>query len=332
MRASRLLSILITLQLRGQATAASLAERFEVSLRTIYRDVDALSAAGIPVYADRGPGGGFKLLDGYRTQLTGFTDAEAEGLLFSALPGAAAELGLGQAASAARLKLLAALPAAAGAGALRIADRFHLDPVDWYQRIATPERLGAVAQGVWTGRRLRMRYESWEKVAERLVDPLGLVLKAGIWYLVARARNRTATYRISNIQSAELIDQAVERPSGFDLARTWREHVGRFEASLRRGSATLLVADAAMCRIGRLGADMAEAIRAAPLSHGRRRATVPIEGIAHAAGLLLAFAEEIEVVEPEALRRELATRAAKIVSLYAGPSGSRGRLAKRRAA
>lgn len=326
MRASRLLSILITLQLRGQASAKSLADRFEVSLRTIYRDVDALSAAGVPVYADRGPGGGFRLLDGFRTQLTGLTGAEAEGLLLAALPAAAGDLGLGQAAAAARLKLLASLPASAGASALRVADRFHLDPVGWYQRIPAPDHLGAVAHAVWNARRLRLSYESWDKVSQRTIDPLGLVLKAGTWYLVAGSARRAAIYRVDKILAAEALDQPVTRPPGFDLAQEWQAHVTRFEQSLRRESATLSVADSAISRLFRLGADIAEAIKAAPLKRGRRTATVPIEGIDHAAGLLLGFGDEIEVLAPNELRRAIAELAAKVTAVY------RRGLAKRRPA
>jgi predicted DNA-binding transcriptional regulator YafY len=181
MRASRLLSMLILLQLRGRLTADMLAAEFEVSLRTIYRDIDHLSAAGIPVYADRGPGGGFRLLDGYRTKLTGLTAAEAEALALAGLPGPAADLGLGAALGAGRLKLLAAMPAGMREGAGRIGERFHLDPLNWYRRAGPPRHLTAIAQAVWGERRLRIRYESWSTTVRRTVDPLGIVMKVGEW-------------------------------------------------------------------------------------------------------------------------------------------------------
>jgi predicted DNA-binding transcriptional regulator YafY len=167
MRSSRLLSILMLLQTRGRLTAEALADEFEVSVRTIYRDIDALSLSGAPVYADRGPGGGFALLDGYRTRLTGLTDAEAETLFLGGLAGPAAQLGLSEAMGVAQLKLLAALPAERQAAAERISSRFHLDPVGWYRDAEEAARLPALAQAVWTCRRIAVRYDSWKGVVER---------------------------------------------------------------------------------------------------------------------------------------------------------------------
>ena len=317
MRASRLLSMLILLQLRGRLTADVLAAEFEVSLRTIYRDIDHLSAAGIPVYADRGPGGGFRLLDGYRTKLTGLTAMEAEALALAGLPGPAADLGLGAALGAGRLKLLAAMPTGMREGAGRIGDRFHLDPLNWYRRAAAPRHLTAIAQAVWADRRLRIRYESWSTTVGRTVDPLGIVMKAGEWYLVARVSGGYRTYRIAKVLDLEMLDEGFQRPAGFDLPAHWRQDLKRFEASLHRGEAVLLVSGAALSRLDRLGADIAEPIMAAlPDAKGWRRALVPIEGIEQAAAMLLSFGAEIEVVSPPALRRQLAERAHQVLALY----------------
>ena len=329
MRASRLLSILILLQLRGRLTADVLAGEFEVSLRTIYRDIDHLSAAGIPVYADRGPGGGFRLLDGYRTKLTGFTAAEAQALALAGLPGPAADLGLGEALGAARLKLQAAMPSAMREGAGRIGERFHLDPANWYRRAAAPRHLAAIAQAVWGERRLRIRYESWSTTVRRTVDPLGIVMKAGEWYLVARVSGGYRTYRIAKVLDLEALEEGFERPAGFDLSAHWRQDLRRFEASLRRGEAVLRVSGAALSRLDRLGADIAEPIIAAlPDAKGWRQAMVPIEGIEQAAAMLLSFGAEIEVVSPPALRRQLAERAQQVLTLYA--DGTPTRRQKRR--
>jgi predicted DNA-binding transcriptional regulator YafY len=188
MQASRLLSILMLLQSRGRMSARALADALEASVRTVYRDVDQLSAAGVPVYAERGRQGGFQLRDGWRTQLTGLTTREAQTLFMAGLPGPASELGLGDALASAQLKLLAALPAQWQDDARRVGSRFHLDPIDWYRSAPPADHLRAVADAVWTQHRLRIRYESWTRSAQREIDPLGLVLKAGVWYLVAAQR------------------------------------------------------------------------------------------------------------------------------------------------
>lgn len=316
MRASRLLTILLTLQLRGRATAQELADQLEVSKRTIYRDVDELSAAGVPIHADRGVGGGFALLRGFKTELTGLTPHESEALLFASLPGAAADLGLGEPASLSRLKLLAALPAPTGELARQVADRFHLDPVDWYRRAEPPQHLRTVAAAVWEGRQLKLLYESWTQTRRRVVDPLGLVMKAGQWYLLARGSKSIQILRISNMIEAEITPERFYRPD-IDLPALWAEKVRAFEQGLRAGTATLRVADRVLGLVTRLGADMSAPILAAePDAAGWRTAAVPIESIGNAATLLLSLADGVEVLEPEALRDELATRAGRILEIY----------------
>jgi predicted DNA-binding transcriptional regulator YafY len=319
MRASRLLSILMLLQLRGRMTAEALAAEFEVSVRTIYRDADQLSAAGVPIYADRGPGGGFQLLEGYRTRLTGMTADEAEALVFAGLPATAADLGLGSEAAAAQLKFLAALPSASSEAARRVSDRFYFDPAPWHRR-----RRGSIADlrilttAVWEARRIRLRYESWKGGSDRVVQPLGVVLKAGEWYFVADRRGRPAIHKLDSVGALDLLDETFVRPADFDLAAAWREAVASFEASLRRGKAVLRVTPAALPGIDRLGADMAGPVLAArPDPDGVREAEVDIESIAHAAGLLLVFADEIEVVSPPELREALRRRAEAVAALYA---------------
>ena len=199
MRASRLLSILILLQVRVRLTAEALAQEFGVSVRTIYRDIDGLSAAGIPIYGDRGPGGGFQLLDGYRTRLTGLATDEAQALFMIGLPGPAAALGLGSAAARARTKVLAALSPSLGEDAGRIGARFHLDPVDWYRVPEPVDHLPALARAVLDPRLVSMRYESWRSIRDWQVEPLGLVLKAGAWYVVARGGKTVRIFKVSKI-------------------------------------------------------------------------------------------------------------------------------------
>jgi predicted DNA-binding transcriptional regulator YafY len=317
MRANRLLSILLLLQSRGRLTAQALAAEFEVSVRTVYRDIDELSAAGVPVYADRGPGGGFALLDGYRTRLTGMTAGEAETLLLAGLPGPAADLGLAEPLAAARLKLLAAVSQAAGEGAARVGDRFHLDPVDWYRRAEPPLHLPAIARAVWGQRRLVIRYESWSATVRRTVDPLGLVLKAGAWYLMARIGDGIRTYKVAKVLDLDVLPDGFDYPAGFDLAAQWQESLQRFAKELRRAEAVLRVSPEALPLLDRLGADAAEAVqRAEPDAEGWRRATVPIEGVGHAARLLLGFTDTIEVLDPPELRQALAEGARRVTKLY----------------
>ena len=326
MRTNRLLSILTTLQVHGRVTAHDLAERFGVSRRTIYRDVEELSASGVPVYAEHGPGGGFQLLEGYRTRLTGLSTSEAEALMLVGLSGPAAALGMSEQAASVRLKLLAALPSESTDAALRVGERFHLDPLDWYRRAPTPGFLEIVSKAVWQARRLSVEYRSWSAVLHRILDPLGLVQKAGAWYLVARSSKGIRTYRVDKLRDALILDQGFERPRRFDLARHWVDEVSRFEASLRRHTATLRVAPSALSRIDALGADISEAIDAAPPhADGWRTAQVPIESIDHAAALLLGFADEIVAIAPAALGRLIAKRAARVVALYRGSGSNRSR-------
>jgi predicted DNA-binding transcriptional regulator YafY len=324
MQASRLLSILLTLQARGRTTAQALASEFEVSVRTIYRDIDQLSAAGVPVYADRGRAGGFQLLDGYRTKLTGLTPSEAEALFLSGLPGPAADLGLGDAMAQAQLKLLAALPGREGAG--HVAQRFHLDPVGWFRGAERTDLLQTLAEAVWTARKIRIRYESWRDTVDRELEPLGLTLKAGVWYLVAQARGRTGgkprTYRVAAIEALTLTDEPFARPAGFDLAAYWTAWARDFEARMQRGQATLRLSPEGLRRLAHLGpaaVEMAARTAGPPDAEGWVRATIPIEidSLPHAAQEVLKLGADGEVLEPAELRDHLAGLAARLGGLYA---------------
>ena len=317
MRADRLLSILMTLQLRAQTTASELARELEVSERTIYRDIEALERSGVPIFSNRGRSGGLRLVEGYQTRLTGLSGEEARALPFAQISVAAAALGFEPAAEAARLKMLVALPAFGREQALRVSERFHLDPAEWYQRPPTPNCLRTLAAAVWADQAVEIDYESWNGKRSRVVEPLGLVLKAGAWYVVARSIKRHAIYRVEGIHAIRILEQRKVRRGCFHLARVWQQEVSRFEASLRRARATIRVHEAAMSRVGRLGADAAEAIRAAkPDAQGRRIATIWIESVQHAAGLLLGFDSDVEILSPENLRQELAMRAQRVTALY----------------
>jgi len=319
MRASRLLSILILLQMRGRLSAEALAQEFEVSVRTIYRDIDQLSAAGVPVYAERGRAGGFALHDGYRTRLTGFTPGEAHALLLAGAGGAAADLGVGAEAAAAQLKLLASLPPDSGASAQRVAQRFHLDPANWYARAETIVCLPVLAEAVWREKKVRVRYESWTDVVTRDLDPLGLVLKGGLWYLVAASKGQPRTYRVSNIQDLRVLEIAAKRPARFDLARFWRGWVKDFEKRLLRERAVVKLSPSGRRLLRDVSPAAAAAVAAAhtPCTpEGWVRADIPIESIEYAARQLLRLGAEIEVLQPPALRTALATEAKAVAALY----------------
>jgi predicted DNA-binding transcriptional regulator YafY len=320
MRASRLMSILLLLQNRGRLTADQLAAHFEVSVRTIYRDIDQLSAAEVPVYADRGPGGGFQLLDGYRTKLTGLSSAEAETLFIAGLPGPAAEMGLADALATAQLKLTAALPEGARANARRLSARFHLDPVDWFRSAASARLLPAIATAVWGETSIDVRYkraDSDNAVARRL-QPLGLVLKAGTWYVVAAVGESVRTYRVSNILDLSATSERFTRPKDFDLVRFWTASSRAYEVGLYRGTAQLRVSKRGMARLEALGATVLQAAQdsAEPeKSGGWTRVTIPIESIDHAAFDMLKLGSEAEVLKPSALRRRVAKTARDVAQL-----------------
>jgi predicted DNA-binding transcriptional regulator YafY len=315
MRASRLLSILMLLQLRERLTADALAEEFEVSVRTIYRDIDKLAEAGVPVYADRGPGGGFRLVDGYRTRLTGLAADEAEALFMIGLPGPAAALGMGSAASNAGRKVLASLPRSAGDTAGRMSTWFHLDPVEWYRDEEPSPLLPVIARAVLDQTVLEMTYDSWRGVRERVVEPLGLVLKAGDWYLVARSDGVARIYKVANILRHAVRETTFERPPGFALAAWWAAETARFEAGLRTATAQLQATAVGMKRLSQLGAFAQRAVNTAVPTDtaGWSQLSLPIETIDHAALMLLGIGPEIRVLQPETLRARLRELAAAVV-------------------
>jgi predicted DNA-binding transcriptional regulator YafY len=307
MRASRLVSMLILLQVRGRMTAEALAEELEVSVRTVYRDAESLSAAGIPVFADRGPGGGFGLVDGYRTRLTGLAGDEAEALLMIGLPGPAAALGLGTAASGAAGKLLASLPPRLTSSAGRIGSRFHLDPVAWYQTADTSPHLPALARAVLDSQVVTIRYESWTALRRWRVEPLGLVLKGGDWYVVARSRGSTQMFKVARIVEQVVQPIEFEWPAGFDLASWWTEALRRFEQQLRPRVATVRASPQGCQLLAALGSHAAAAVRKADKadSNGLVDVNLPIETVEHAALQLLSLGTAIEVLAPPELRERI---------------------------
>lgn len=322
MRASRLLSILILLQLRQRLTADQLAAEFEVSPRTIHRDIEALSAAGVPVYGERGPGGGFLLHAGWRTQLTGLDADEARALPLLTLPAAARELGLGDAARRAGAKLLAALPGEAATLSGRLQACFHVDPLGWYHAPDAVPHLPALAQAVLEGRRVVIEYLSWKGPRRYHAEPLGLVLKAGQWYAVVASGARTMTLKVMQIQALSVLDEAFARPADFDLARWWQASVERFERELRPLRATLRASPEGCRRLAELGHYAAQAVaRATPAeaSAAWRRLSLPIESADQLVRLVMGLAPEVEVIEPAPLRDQVARTCRALARRHLAP-------------
>ena len=321
MRASRLLSILLTLQAKGRVTAGALADEFEVSERTIYRDIDSLSEAGIPVYSERGSEGGYRLLDGYRTRLNGLSAEEADALFLTGLPGPAADLGLGAVMAGAKNKLLTALPENLRRSAEQMQNRFHLDAPAWFAEAEQPEHLSEVAKAVWDLRIIDIRYRTWKEEKQRRVAPLGIVLKSGTWYLVGAVDGSPRTYRISRILEFSLSDAHFERPADFDLTAYWRENTRRLEKELHPNRATL--------RLSPWGRKMFEAFlppyvcahadfEDGPDETGWITVSLPVGTIRQTCVDLLRFGAEAEVLDPPGLRAAMAEIAGALGEIYGG--------------
>jgi predicted DNA-binding transcriptional regulator YafY len=321
MRASRLVSILLLLQSRGRLTAQELAGALEVSVRTVYRDMESLAAAGVPLYGEAGHDGGYRLVDGYRTRLTGLTDGEADSLFLTGLPGAAADLGLGASVTAAQLKLMAALPAELRDRAGRAAGRFHLDAPSWYRDADSSPHLAAVADAVWNERPIRIRYLRWAKPQEvtRVVEPYGLVLKAGRWYLVAAASNATRTYRVSRILDVQPLDVTFERDPGFDLASYWQQYLRSFEERRHVDHAVVRLSPDAFDRLPEVAEpSVVDAARrsAEPGEQGWLRVTIPVEEPSQALSELFRLAPGIEILGPHHLRAQMIETLQSLNRLY----------------
>ncbi|MFI7008160.1 helix-turn-helix transcriptional regulator [Streptomyces sp. NPDC050145] len=338
MRAARLIKMVLLLQSRPAMTAAELARELEVSERTVTRDAQALSEAGVPVYADRGRVGGYRLIGGYRTRLTGLARGEAEALFLSGVPGALRDMGLEDAASAARLKVSAALLPSLSDASWTAAQRFHLDAPGWFHEPRTPELLPAVAEAVWEDRVVRVAYrrgsaDSGSALVERELEPYGLVLKAGVWYLAARVRGGSGggfrVYRLDRLDSVAAVE-AVEPGSGggesfvrdpeFDLPAFWAERAAQFARGLLRAEVVVRLTAAGVRRLPQVTDAVAarEAVAAAGPADGAGLVTVTlaVESEEVAFTQLLAMGPDAEVVAPAGLRERLGEAARAMAERY----------------
>jgi len=234
MRADRLLSILLLLQMHARLTARTLAKRLEVSERTILRDMEALGTAGVPVVADRGAGGGWRLVDGYKTNVSGLTDSEIQALFATRPSKLLADLHLDKASDQALVKLLSVLPAVNRRGAELAWQRIHIDVSGWNRSRDPVPHLPLLQQALWTDRRVRITYDREGCTSERVLDPLGLVAKGATWYLAGRIDGDVRSYRVSRIRDAEILDEPFTRPPDFDLAAFWEKSAETFRERLPR--------------------------------------------------------------------------------------------------
>ncbi|NEA62143.1 WYL domain-containing protein [Streptomyces sp. SID12488] len=339
MRAARLIKMVLLLQSRPSMTAAELARELEVSERTVTRDAQALSEAGVPVYADRGRAGGYRLVGGYRTRLTGLARGEAEALFLSGVPGALREMGLEDTASAARLKVSAALLPSLRDAPSTAAQRFHLDAPAWFSEPPTPESLSAVAEAVWDDRPILARYRRGGPGGtdvERDLEPYGLVLKAGVWYLCARVPDHAGpgpgsfrVYRVDRFTFVQATGQApgrhahFARDAGFDLPAFWEERAEQFARSILRTEAVVRLSAEGARRlpytVDPVSARDALSAGGEPDERGRVTVTLAVESAEVAHTQLAALGPEAEVLAPPELRARFARDAQRLGALYSPP-------------
>ncbi|HEV7625061.1 MAG TPA: YafY family protein [Streptomyces sp.] len=328
MRASRLIKMVLLLQARRAMTGAELAAELEVSERTVSRDVLALSEAGVPVYADRGRSGGYRLVGGYRTRLTGIARSEAEALFLSGVPSALRDMGLADAASAAGLKVSAALQPELSDAQHSAAQRFHLDAPGWWHSPTTPSLLPALADAVWDDRGVTVRYRRGGTEVERNLEPYGLVLKAGVWYLAARVveGGDHRVYRVDRVTAVEAGPERFVRDEDFDLPGFWEERSAAFARSILRDEVVLRLSAAGARRLRHVTDSTAaqEALAhaepapgdAAQDDEGSVTVVLAVESMDVACSELLALGPECEVLEPVALRARFSDAAGRMAALY----------------
>jgi predicted DNA-binding transcriptional regulator YafY len=316
MRADRLLSILLLLQVNPRMTARELAGRLEVSPRTIHRDMESLSAAGVPVYAERGFGGGWSLLEEYRTDTPGLNDAEVQALFLGRPRRLLADLQLDTAAEAGLIKLLSALPSIAQRDAQFTRERIHIDSAGWNPSNERAPLLPTLQAAIWRERQVRMTYQRSDSAVERVVDPLGLVAKGSVWYLVAGIDGSQRTYRVSRVLAAELLDTPSERPPDFDLAAWWEQSHIEFVANLPQYPATLRVRPEALSWMTQMWRYTRVESTSAPDTEGWVTLALQFETLEEACGLILSLGPLAEIVTPDTLRERVIAQATKTLAVY----------------
>lgn len=317
MRADRLLSIVLLLQAHNQMTSRDLASRLEVSERTIHRDMEALSGAGIPVTAARGSGGGWSLLGDYRTSLTGLTEMEMQTLFLTKPTKLLADLKLEKAADGALLKLLASVPATFRKGAERARQRIHVDITGWSRREEAVPFLPVLQEAIWLERKLTIAYERGEgDPVQRLIDPFGLVAKGSVWYLVGCVDGAVRTYRVSRISAAEVLDEIVKIPDDFNLADYWQQSSSSFTSTAPRYLATFWASSAIVPRLSFAGRFARVTETEEFDSRGWRKVLIGFDVEEMACEYAVSFGPSLEVIEPQTLRDKVVAMTKATLDFY----------------
>lgn len=320
MRADRLISIMMLLQTRGQMTAETLSQELAVSKRTIYRDIDALSASGVPIYADGGPGGGYALLDSYRTTLNGLTQEEIRALFLLITPESLSDLAINQALKSAVLKLTSALPPRLYDEPDFVRGRFYIDSSAWFQSSEPAPHLDHLQKAIWSDHIIEIKYRpSAGKPGWRRIAPLGLVAKSNIWYLAADTKNGRRVYRISRVLEIKETADQFQRDPSFDLHNFWHQWVQDYQLSLPTYAVTLRVAPSLFTLLPQIWGDQAQTAlnNGAPDPDGWLVINFTFERRDEALARVLSLGSAVEVISPENLREAILTNADQTITLYA---------------
>ncbi|MFC7679401.1 helix-turn-helix transcriptional regulator [Paenibacillus sp. GCM10028914] len=314
MKADRLLSILLILQNQGKMTSRNLAEKLEVSERTINRDMEALSAAGIPVYAERGLHGGWRLSDQYQTKLTGMKKEELMSLLLSNQDHLLMDLGIRQHYESAFQKLLASSPDSIRKDAEIVRSRIHIDGAGWSPSHDSVSWLNTVQEAVWSERKLTIQYQREDKIVERIIHPLGLIAKRNVWYVVAETDGDLRTYRISRFLDAKILEETFERPTDFDLAKCWESSINEFKQNLPRYPATIFIEESRLSRLER--ERYVGIMNKSPYKPNWLIAEVQFDTLESACEIILSHGPAIRVHSPEELKERVLNQAQQIAAQY----------------
>jgi predicted DNA-binding transcriptional regulator YafY len=318
MRADRLISILLLLQNKGKLTTRELAQELEVTERTIHRDMEALSAAGIPVVAERGKAGGWRFLEQYRTNLTGLKADEIKSLLISPSFQLLADLGLTKEWHDARQKILASIPSSFQNKADDIWNRIHIDTSAWRQSIEKMESFKVLQQAIWEDRKLYLSYERADgESVERVVNPLGLVAKGSTWYLIAASNEQIRNYRASRIKSALLMSETFTRPNDFILAQYWNSSTQEFIKTLPRYEADVEVSPYILPRIKFTGRFVQILKMESPIENGWTPVKLCFDTEQEAKEYLLGFGNQIKIIKPHNLKQDIYDMARAVIDFYA---------------